>query len=223
MDGTKDPKDPSQVGDPSAGTKGTSVKTPETYTAETEKKAIDDALSAAGRDAKSITDKATEAEGILTDAKKTSDAIKAEREQWNKDRDEAEREAVSGDTEALKSLETKQRQRREKAEIADGKAELAGEKKQHETKVKDDLEQIRVFKRTKLAAEVAVAKGVDVDAILKLAKEDTKEAMEAVAAIILEKKAPLKTDAGTTIGGKALADLSPDEKIKAGLKKNLGG
>lgn len=217
MDGTTDPKDTSQIEDSSKGTKGTPTE-PKTYTEESEKKAVSDALSIAGRDAKSITDKATEAERILTDAKTVSDAVKAEREQWQKDRDEAEREAVRDDSDALKSLQERQRQRNEATKLATEKAELATEKATHDAKVTGDLEQIRVFKRTQTAAEVAVDKGVSIDIILKHAKDDSREAMEAVANDFTEVK-PLITDSGTTIGGKSLSDLSPDDKITYGLKE----
>lgn len=214
MDETKDPKDTSQIEDPSAGTKGTSTDT-KTYTVESEKKAVDDALSKAGRDAKSISDKATEAERILTDAKTTRDSIKAEREQWQKDRDEAELEAVRDDHDALKSLQERQRQRSEATKLATEKAELAEKETKHQETVTGDLEQIRVFKRTQLAAEVAVAKGVDLDSILKLTTEDSREAMEATANLLTKGTTPLKTDSSTTIGGSASW-----EEVRAAYIKN---
>lgn len=214
MDETKDPKDTSQIEDSSKGAKGTSIET-KTHTAETEKKAVDDALSAAGRDAKSISDKATEAERILTDAKTTRDSIKAEREQWQRDRDEAELEAVRDDHDALKSLQERQRQRGEATKLATEKAELAEKETKHQEKVTGDLEQIRVFNRTQLAAEVAVAKGVDLDSILKLTTEDSREAMEATANLLTKGTTALKTDSSTTLGGSANW-----EEVRAAYIKN---
>lgn len=200
MDETKDPKDTSQIEDSSKGAKGTSIET-KTHTAETEKKAVDDALSAAGRDAKSISDKAAEAEQILTGAKKTRDNVLAEQERWQGVRDEAEREFHKDDPDALKSLNEKIRQRNEAAKLATERTELDGREAKHQETVTSDLEQIRVFKRTQLAAEVAVAKGVDLDSILKLTTEDSREAMEATANLLTKGTTALKTDSSTTIGG----------------------
>lgn len=216
MDGPEERKDTSER-DSSGKPKETSTE-PKTYSEESEKKAVSDALSAAGRDAKSISDKATEAERILTDAKKTADAVTAERGQWQKERDEAEREAVHGDAEALKSLNEKIRQRNEATKLANERAELVEKETKHQATVTSDLEQIKVFNRTQLAAEVAVAKGVSIDIILKHAKDDSREAMEAVADDFKDAKS-LKTDTGTTLGGVDWRELSSDEKIAKGLSQ----
>ena len=220
MDGTKDPKDPSQTGDPSAGTQGTPTE-PKTYSAESEKKAVDDALSAAGRDAKSITEKSTEAERILTAAQTTQANLQAEQERWQSEREEVEREAVKDDPDALKSLQERQRQKSEATKLAKERVELDVEKEKHQETVQADKEQIRIFNRTQLAAEVAVAKGVSLDSILKLTKEDSREAMEATAELLPKSKetTALKTDSGITIGGKSPSELSADEKISLGLKE----
>jgi len=213
MDGTEERKDTSQGGDSSGGQKGTSDKTSGTFTKDTQDKAVQDALSAAGRDAKSISDKAAEAEEILTNAKKSQADIKAERDQWQKDREEAEQEAVKDDPEALKSLKVRQAQARKESEQSDRQREQDA----RDETLKEREEQTRVIKRTQLAAEIAVEKGVDVGTILELAKNDSREAMEAVAAILPPKvdKKPLKSDDGTTLGGGASW-----EEIRAAYIKN---
>ena len=218
MDDPKVVQDPSQTGDPS-GTPAVTSKGPQTFTKETEAKAISDALSAAGRDAKSITDKTAEAEQILEKAKKVETGLRTEQEQWQKDRDEAARDAVKDDPDALKSLETKQRQRDEKAKLDDrGRVLKEGEDK-HTSKVATDIETIRIFNRTKLASEVSVAKGVNVDSLLELAKEDTRESMEATADLLIKAKVttPLKTVTGKVMGGGDWRDLSPADKVLKGL------
>ncbi|KKN71825.1 hypothetical protein LCGC14_0416790 [marine sediment metagenome] len=215
MDGTEERENSSQGGDSPGEQKGTS-ETPQTFTKDSEAKAVLDALSTAGRDAKTIKDKTAEAERILTDAKKLSDGTKVEREQWQKDRDEAEREAVRDDHEALKSLTERQRQRNEATKLAKERSELDTEKAKHQESITADKEQIRVFNRTQLAAEIAVSKGVNVDTILNLAKDDSREAMEAVANVLSKtpEKPPLKSDDGTTLGGGASFEQIRDAMIK---------
>ena len=205
MDETEKKQDTSQKEDTSAETKGTSEKEPEPITKKDVEKAVSDALSAAGRDAKTITEKTAEAERILQNAKRIGDEAK----ERQKKRDEAAREAVRDDPDALKSLEEKQRQRDEAAKLVNERAELDADKES----VKADKEQVRVQKRTQLAAEVAVEKGVNMDALIKLTQEDSREAMEATAELLPktgETKPPLKTDSGTTTGG----EKSPEQKLK---------
>ena len=214
MDGTENQKNTSLVGDTSGGDKGTSTE-PKTYTEEEvkarETKAASDALSAAGRDAKSISDKTEKAEKLVLDAQK----LVGEANEKQKKRDEAERESLKDDSEALKSFDERQRQKDERAKLANEKTELDGERAKHQESVTSDLEQIKVFKRTQLAAEVSVAKGVSVDIILKHAKDDSREAMEAVADDFKEVKSPLKTDTSTTLGGGASW-----EEVRAAYIKN---
>ena len=201
MDETQKAQQDSSARDSSGGDAGITSEQPKTHTEADITKAVSDALSAAGRDAKSISDKATEAERILGDAKKMQTDIQAERERWQKDKDEAELESVRDDPDALKSLGERQRQRNEAAKLATREKELDEREGKHQESVKSDLEQLKVFKRTQLAAEVAVAKGVDIDVILKLTKDDSREAMEATADLLSKTKPPLRTDSGRTIGG----------------------
>lgn len=211
MDGTEERKDTSQSGDSSGGGQGTSGKEPETFTSEqvadAKTKAVSDALAAAGRTAKSL-EKREEA------ATKAEERIVAEREEKR----QAEIEAARNDPDALTALQKRHRDADRKAELDKRERELETEKEKHQVTVQSDLEQIRIFNRTKIAAEVAVDKGVSVDSLLKLTQEDTREAMEATAKILSEKKTPLKPDSGRTIGGKSVDELSPDEKIQTGLR-----
>lgn len=224
MDEIKDPaQDTSHLEDSSEKGKESTSKDTKTYTKESEEKAVSDALSVAGRDAKSITEKSAEVERILTAAQTTQANLQAEQERWQSGRDEADREAVRQDPEALKSLEERIKQRNEATKLAKERTDLDTDKGKHQESVKADLEQIRIFNRTQLAAEVAVAKGVSLDSILKLTKEDSRKAMEDTAELLPKSKeaTALKTDSGITIGGKSLKDLTPDEKIKEGVKLKL--
>lgn len=205
MDEIKEPKqDTSQVEDTPEKEKESTSTEPETFTKETQEKAVNDALSAAGRDAKTITEKSAEAERILQNAKRIGDEAKEQRRK----RDEAARESVKDDPDALKSLEEKQRQRDVDTQLTEREEKVKGE----EEHIKADKEQVRIQQRTQLAAEVAVAKGVNMDALLKLTQEDSREAMEATAELLpkKEEKLPLKTDSGTTTGG----EKSEEQKLK---------
>jgi len=92
MDNPNVDQDPSQTvtpkpGDPSAEPKGTPSPEPETFTKEDRDKAVSDALSAAGRDAKSITEKTGEAEKILKAAQKAQTDQEEAQERWQKEQD----------------------------------------------------------------------------------------------------------------------------------------
>jgi len=231
MDGTEERKDSSQVEDTSGEQKET-PKEPQTFTKESEKKAIDDALSAAGRDAKSITEKTTEAQKILESAQKTRTDVLAEQERWQTERNEAEKEAAKEDPDALKSVQERQRQRAKDAELARKTQELSA----RETKVAEAEKKESESTKERNAREIATRLGVDSKLLVKLAKltDGSTEAIEAEAKILPTKgepKTPLKTDAGTTTGGSLSDDalikksasgvqLNADEKVK--VKQILG-
>lgn len=130
--------------------------------------------------------------------------------QERKGREEAELEAARDDTDALKGIRARHTLEDKKAELAERERVV----KESEEGNKASLEQIKVFNRTKLAAEVAVAKGVSMDSILKHAKDDSREAMEAVADDLPKKddKPPLVLDSGKGIGG---GERTAEQKLKA--------
>ena len=214
MDGTEERKDTSRKEDSSSEKQGTSEKEPKTFTEEQVEeistKAVSDALATAGRTAKSLDER--------EEAIKKADERTA---QEGRERREREIEAARDDPDKFTAVQLRHKQEVKDAELAKEKRDLDTEKEKHQETVKTDLETIRVFNRTKLAAEVAVAKGVSVDALLKLTKEDSREAMEATAKLLSEKKPPLRPDSSRTIGGKDIDKLTPDEMIKEGVRLKL--
>lgn len=216
MDDPNVKQDPSQATpippeDPSAKQEGTPPEPPTLTKEEQERqtKAVSDALSAAGRDAKTIKERTDEAEKILKAAQKAQVDQDAEAERWQKERDDTEREAVKTDPEALKSTEERIRQRNEATK-------LAKQKREQDAKDKDLTErekQVKVLERTQTAAEVAVANNVDMDQILKLAKDDSRKAMEEIAKHLPKKgkAAPLKVDPSKTAGA---GEKSEEQKLK---------
>ncbi len=200
MDGTEERKDTSQGGDSSSEQTETS-ETPQTYTKESEAKAIEDALSAAGRGAKTITDLKAEAKEILETAQGVRVKVKEERDLWQNHRDEADREAVKEDPAALKSVQERQRQARKATELTERTQELDAK----EAKQKEKLEKADKIEAKARASEIATKHNVDAESLTKFT-DGSREAMEELAQklpTLGEKKKPLKTDSSTTEGGGA--------------------
>ena len=211
MDETEEREDTPQSADSSSEQKEPPEKTePETFTKEDMEKAKNDALSAAGRDAKTITEKTDEAEKVLKVAQKAQADQEEAQVRFQRERDEADRETVHGDAEALKSVEERLRQRGEAAKLAKQRREQDAKDKD----LTDREKQVKILEKTRIAAEVAVTNDVDMDEILKLTKDDSRKAMEAIAKHLPKKgtkKAPLKVDPSkiTGVGGK-----SEEQKLK---------
>ena len=215
MDGTKEGQDSPPAGDSSDQIQGTST-VPETLTRDEAVKMRDDALSAAGRDAKTITEKSDEAQRILEAAQTTRTNIQAEQERWQDERNEAAREAVSQDPTALKSLNERIRQEKEASKLARERTELGD----RETKHKERLEKAEKSEgreaALKNAQTVATKHNVDAESLIKFTNGSV-EAMEELALKLPKKgetKPPLKTDTGGTIGG-VQAPESSSGKMKA--------
>ena len=213
MNGTGSEKDTSVVKQDSSGSGKETSKVPETLTQEQiVEKAVNDALSKAGRTAKSLNE-------LQQRLEKDKVELTAKQVAWQKERDESEELAVRDDPEALATLRAGRRKKADDeakvTELTDREAKLA----KSETEHAEALEQIRVINRTQLVSEVSVATGVPIDTLLKLAKEDTREAYEAVAEVLPKVKEPhvLKPDSGRTIGGTNWRDLTTDQKIARGL------
>ncbi len=216
LDGTGNKQDTSATKQDSSGSgKGTqTVETPSTFTKEMVDKAVSDALSKAGRNAKSLSELEQRLNTGMAD-------LTAKQQAWQKEKEEAEELAVADDMPALTALrEGRRRKTADEAkvtELTDRETKLA----KREVELADVVERDRILTRTQLAAEVAVEKGVSIDAILKLAKEDTREAYEAVAEVLPKaKELPVLTpDSSRISGGIDLDSLSPREKIDRGLAK----
>ncbi|MEE8442965.1 MAG: hypothetical protein V3S37_04375 [Dehalococcoidia bacterium] len=204
MDVPKQDQDSSQKGDTSGDAKGTSTLTEEQAQAR-ETKAVSDALAKAGR---TTADQDAREQRITDKETKAADDRSRERQERN----EAALEAARDDPEKLTALQRSQKAALKDEEIADGRRKLDGDQAKHDESVKGDLETIRIFNRTKLASEVAVTKGVSMDSILKHAKDDTREAMEAVAEDLPKNKEPLKVDSSRSSG---TGEQTEEQRLKA--------
>ena len=196
MDGTTVQTDSSQIsGDSSNVTEETPTEH-QTFTREMRDKAVNDALAAAGRTAKAL-------QADKQSLKAERDAIAAERATWQKERDEAEEFDLREDPEALRTLRAERRRKTEDAtrvtQLTEREAKLAA----RETEIAEIVERDRTSRRTKLASDVAQEKGVSAESILKLAREDTREAYEEIAALLPKSKElpVLVSHSGRTTGG----------------------
>ncbi|MCJ7791868.1 MAG: hypothetical protein MUP49_05630 [Dehalococcoidia bacterium] len=216
MDGTEQTKDTSaKEQDSSAIAKGTSpAETPGTFTKAQIDKAVSDALSKAGRDAKSLSELQKKLETGMAD-------LTTKQTAWQKQQEEAEETAVADDLPALTALRARRQKKADdeakNTELTERETKLA----KRETEIADIIERDRILNRTQLAAEVATERGVSIDAILKLAKEDTREAYETVAELLPKVKEPtvLITDSGRARGyGIDANTMSWQEQIKYGLE-----
>lgn len=206
----------------SGSEKGTSIQPPETFTREMVEKAVSDALAAAGRNTLRLSElqKKIDTEKADLIAKQTA---------WQKQQEEAEEEAIADDMPALQALrESRRKKAKDEAratELAEQETKLAqreAELAQRAANLADIVEQHRILQRTQLAAEVATEKGVSIDAILKLAKADTREAYEEVAAVLPKggNSPVLISDSGrTNRGGIDLNALSPRELLTMAYSK----
>lgn len=225
MDGPEETQETSQVGDSSGEQKETSEQeVPQTFTRDERDKAVSDALSAAGRDAKTITEKSAEAQQILEAAQQLQRDTKADRERWQDERDEADREVVRADTEALKSLDERIRQRKERDKLAEDRRKLDDDTAKHQTK----FQKAEEAERRANATEIATRHNVDAENLIKFT-DGSPEAMEGLAQTLPKKTEPkpaLKIDSSKTVGAKGrkpsqeeLDKASPaefDAKVKSG-------
>lgn len=215
MDGTVEKQDSSQqAGDTSGASQGTSEQD-RTYTKAELEKAVNDALSAAGRDAKSISQKMDEANRILTEATTLKAEVMAAQAKWQEEKDRAELEAVSHDPDAMSAVQLRQSLRAKEAELLKDRAELDKKLKEHE----DAIAEVAKFKREKTAIEIATKHNVEVAPLLEHT-DGSPEKMEALAQLLPKKgqqQTPpaVKADSGVTAGG--FEELSPREKIKRAL------
>jgi len=177
-------------------------------------RAVHAALSQAGRDTASISELRKQVEKGMAE-------LKAERVALQRQKEEEEEERFADDMPALIALRAERKKRADEeakvTEIAERETKLAT----REAELADIVERDKILKRTQLAAEVAVKKGVSVDSILKLAKEDTREAYEVVAEL-LPKANPLPVlyphSSRTSKGGIDPRNLSPDDKIRFAIE-----
>jgi len=211
LDGTTNPRDTSGVAsDSSVGEEGTSKQTPETFTKETEKKAVSDALARAGRDAKTLTEERQRVEKLLAD--------------FRKERDEAELKSADGDPDAEKAIKARQALANKEAELADKERKLDEEK----ASIKDRLEGAEQVTKELSARDIASKYGVDAEPLIKFT-DGSSEAMEELAQSLPRKAStPLKVDSGETVGGsktykenEILPSLDPSTMTPAEIKAKV--
>ena len=210
MDDPKENQDTSQKEDSFGTTEGTSTE-PETFTKKTQEKAVSDALSAAGRDAKSIKGKTDEADRLIGDAKKMMEATKEAEAKWRKARDDAELESHRDEPDVIKSIQARQKLQEKEAELLKREQELNDSKKGHQ----DALDELAASKKERNALEIALKHGVPFEKLLKFTDGST-EQMEELAQSLPKQRGELKTpgkpDSNKTIGG---GELSAEQKLKA--------
>lgn len=148
-------------------------------------------------------------------------AFKAEQAAWQKKQDEEEEEAVRDDRPAYDALLERRKKKAEDEAKVTELTERVAKVTKRETELAAVIERDKILTRTQLAAEVAVEKGVSIDAILKLAKEDTREAYEAVAEVLPKVKELPEIIADSSRmggGGTDFGKMSAEEKVKFGME-----
>ncbi len=212
-DNTEQKQDTSQKGDSSVVAQQTSTEiAPETLTQEQViEKAVNDALSAKGRDAKSLSElKATAEKGMVE--------LREAQAVWQKQKDAEEEARFADDMPALIALRAERKQKADEETKKTGLTEQIAKADARDAEFADIIERDKVLKRTELAAEVAVDKKVNVDLILKgvaLSKDDSRAGMEAVAEL-LPQVDPLPSllphSPGGQRGGIDVSSMTPEEK-----------
>jgi len=206
MDETKKPtQDVSPAKEtPSGGKPGTTSKEePLTYTQEQAQKMVNDALSQAGRDAKSLEQKAN-------DIKAREEAIRAKEEA----EEAAKIEALKDDPDKLAEYQERQSVKKEREQLERDKAEHAAE-----------IQAARETQKEVTIWQVASDKSIDPVRLKKLSEKfgiEGKEKLEELADEIGSGKTnqQIEVDSGvTTGGGKDLSGKSPIELAREAYEK----
>lgn len=199
LDEPNDKQDSSELAtlDSSDAGSDTSADNEPTFNQESEQKAVSDALSAAGRDAKAFEAK----------AKQLAD----DRAAFLKTQRDAELEAVQGDADATAKLKAEHT-------MADREAAVEAKEKANESKGSE-------YDKTQLLGSYMVVgskHGIDA-AELQTASEElgltTEAQVDLLAQRMKKTPAPLITDSGRTSASGTKVPTTPDELISSGLKK----
>lgn len=191
MDGTGEDQDVTTSGTQ----EGTSDKAP-TYTEAQAKKMVNDALSAAGREAKALADQRKAVED-------QANRFEAERLEWQRRQDEAELATVRDNPDKLSEFQRRQRIRQQEAELERRAQEQARKEQEYAERVRAE----EATHAEREAQRLAEKYGVDAS-ILQLVPPENREKL----AQSLPRKEggtpPLKTDPGVTLGsGKGFRDI----------------
>jgi len=133
--------------------------------------------------------------------------------QWQKEQEERELEAASGDKDARSAIEERHKHRETKSELAKVTQELEDEKERGKQRDEDTVKSTK----EQNAREIAARLEVDASQLLKFT-DGSQEAMEELAKVLPKKgeaKPPIHLDSGKTIGG-GDAPTSAKGKIQAG-------
>jgi hypothetical protein len=155
MDGTENPKGLSSEGQASEGeAQGTSTKEARTYTEEelnkATEKAKNDALAAAGRDAKKLSDW----EASLKAQQSETEGTRAEISKIQEQIDQAELEAARGDPAKLKELHAKKSYKNMLADLETQKKELAKQRQQLDRDKAETAETVKAAQQHQMETKV---------------------------------------------------------------------
>jgi len=219
MDETKETTQgtPGQARQSSGGEPGTtSGGEPELIPKELAQKMVSDALSAAGRDAKSLAEKTELANQTLAEASAMKAEVEGAIAKLQQEKDERELEDVRNNPDLLAAYKVRQTVKAKEAELIKREQELAGREKAY----KQAIAEIAKSKRERDAISIATKHNVNADFLLEHT-DGSSEKMEALAQILPKKgqgqEPALKPDSGITTGG-GLPE-SARGKIRAGFDK----
>ena len=207
---------PQSPGKASEGSEETTPKADaKTYTEKDVEKAVQVALTKAGRDDKTLTDK----EATLNAQQESINARQAEIDDAERQRDAAELAAAKGDPELLKVYQDKQVQKREVAGITAQKADLKKEREALDRSKAEHEAENKAARETQLEIEIwkiAEAEGVDPVELKDTMKDLNLTTVEQAKSVA--KRLNKKPEDGTTEKKKA-----PDSLVTSGGKGSSEG
>jgi len=224
MDGTEDQKDTLQ-GTPGQSLtgedQGTSKEDAKTYTEEDVKKQVNDALAAAGRNAKQLTDK----EASLKAQEEAIKASKAEIDEFQSKRDQAELEAAKDDPYKMREYQRKQAQKQETATIESQRAELKKQQEELDRQKAEHEAEVKSARETQMDItlwQIAAAEKVNPVELKDTMKDLSLTTIEQAKALAkrLNKVAPKQPAEGDTEPGEE-KPFTPDSGVTSGAKGEL--
>jgi hypothetical protein len=217
---TEKPKGLSSEGQTSEGeTQGTSKKEPKTYTEEELNKAKNDALAAAGRDAKSLAEREANLKTLEESLKERQSQI----DEILRQRDEAELTEAKSDPEKMREYQLKRHVKDQLASLETEKANLKKQRADFEREKAEHAETVKAAQEARLDIaiwEIGAEFGID-PTVLKDGVKDlnitTEDGARALAKRISDSlpKRPAEEkfipDSGVTSGGGKLTDEQLDK------------
>ena len=212
LDETKETQD-----ETSEDTRGTSEGDPETFTKESQTKAVSDALSTAGRDDKAMKAREVAVKVALDKAEKLQADIKADADKRAEQKYQDDLARAGDDPLAKNKVELDHSLKGARAELADTKTKLG----KRDEELTDARKVAAESTKERNAREIASKYEVDFDTLILM--DVSKEVMEAWAQKVSGKKPPapqtIVADSGKTSGGsggltaEGIANMSPEERF----------